>query len=105
MRFLLRTLSLSYVRRHLAKTILTLLGVVVGVATFSSIESAKGTLVKGIRSTVDRVAGKAQLQITMEGGVPEAVQEQVRALPGIRPPRRSSNRSSPRKKVNSAASW
>ncbi|MDD2852194.1 MAG: FtsX-like permease family protein [Desulfuromonadaceae bacterium] len=84
MRFLLRTLSLSYVRRHLAKTILTLLGVVVGVATFSSIESAKGTLVKGIRSTVDRVAGKAQLQIIMEGGVPEEVQEQVRALPGIR---------------------
>lgn len=84
MSFLLRTLSLSYVRRHLAKTILTLLGVVVGVATFSSIESAKGTLVKGIRSTVDRVAGKAQLQITMEGGVPEEVQEQVRALPGIR---------------------
>lgn len=84
MRFLLRTLSLSYVRRHTAKTVLTLLGVIVGVATFSSIESAKGTLVKGIRSTVDRVAGKAQLQITMEGGVPEAVQEQVRALPGIR---------------------
>ncbi len=84
MRFLLRTLSLSYVRRHKAKTLLTLLGVVVGVATFSSIESAKGTLVKGIRSTVDRVAGKAQLQITMEGGVPEEVQEQVRSLPGIR---------------------
>ena len=84
MRFLLRTLSLSYVRRHVAKTLLPLLGVIVGVATFSSIESAKGTLVKGIRSTVDRVAGKSQLQITMEGGVPEEVQEQVRALPGIR---------------------
>jgi hypothetical protein len=68
MRFLLRTLSLSYVRRHVAKTLLTLLGVIVGVATFSSIESAKGTLVKGIRSTVDRVAGKSQLQITMENG-------------------------------------
>ncbi len=84
MRFLLRTLSISYVRRHVAKTLLTLLGVIVGVATFSSIESAKGTLVKGIRSTVDRVAGKSQLQITMEGGVPEEVQEQVRTLPGIR---------------------
>lgn len=84
MRFLLRTLSLSYVRRHMAKTLLTLLGVIVGVATFSSIESAKGTLIKGIRSTVDRVAGKAQIQITMEGGVPEEVQERVRSLPGIR---------------------
>lgn len=84
MRFLLRTLSLSYVRRHVAKTLLTLLGVIVGVATFSSIMSAQGTLVKGIRSTIDRVAGKAQLQVTMVGGVPEEVQEQIRALPGIR---------------------
>ncbi|MSM41430.1 MAG: FtsX-like permease family protein [Geobacter sp.] len=84
MRFLLRTLSLSYVRRHVTKTLLTLLGVVVGVATFSAIRSAQGTLVKGIRTTVDRVAGKAQLQITMEGGVPEEVQERVRELPGIR---------------------
>jgi len=84
MKFLLRTLSLSYVRRHVAKTLLTLLGVIVGVATFSSIRSAQGTLVQGIRSTVDRIAGKAQLQITMVGGVPEEVQEQVRSLPGIR---------------------
>ncbi|MBT1075791.1 FtsX-like permease family protein [Geobacter grbiciae] len=84
MSFLLRTLSLSYVRRHLTKTLLTLLGVVVGVATFSAIRSAQGTLVKGIRSTVDRVAGKAHLQITTTGGVPEEVQEKIRTLPGIR---------------------
>lgn len=84
MRFLLRTLSLSYVRRHVAKTLLTLLGVIVGVATYSSLRSAQGTLVQGIRSTIDRIAGKAQLQITMVGGVPEEVQEQVRSLPGIR---------------------
>ncbi len=84
MKFLLRTLSLSYVRRHMAKTLLTLLGVVVGVATFSAIRSAQGTLIQGIRSTVDRIAGKAQLQITMVGGVPEEVQERIRELPGIR---------------------
>ncbi|MBI5013898.1 MAG: FtsX-like permease family protein [Deltaproteobacteria bacterium] len=84
MRFLLRTLSLSYARRHVAKTLLTLLGVVVGVATFSAIRSAQSTLVQGIRATVDRMAGKAQLQITLEGGVPEEVQEQIRDLPGIR---------------------
>ena len=84
MNFLLRTLSLSYFRRNLAKTVLTLLAVVVGVATYSSIKSAQGTLVRGIVSTIDRVAGKAHLQITMVGGVPEEVQEQIRALPGIR---------------------
>jgi putative ABC transport system permease protein len=84
MNFLLRTLSLSYVRCNIAKTLLTLLGVIVGVATFSSIQSAQGTLINGIRSTVDRIAGKAQLQITMVGGVPEEVQEKVRDLPEIR---------------------
>lgn len=68
----------------MAKTLLTLLGVVVGVATFSAIRSAQGTLIQGIRSTVDRIAGKAQLQITMVGGVPEEVQERIRELPGIR---------------------
>ncbi|TGU74203.1 FtsX-like permease family protein [Geomonas terrae] len=84
MRYLLRHLSLSYARRHLAKTVLTLLGVVVGVTTFSSIRTAQDALVAGIGSTVDRVAGKAHLQVTMEGGVPEGVQEQLRNLPGVR---------------------
>ena len=84
MKFLLRTLSLSYVRQNLAKTILTLLAVIVGVATYSSIKSAQGTLVRGIVSTIDRVAGKAHLQITMVGGVPEEIQEKIRELPGIR---------------------
>src|SRR5436190_864598 len=62
-RFLLRTLSLSYVRRHLAKTLLTLLGVVVGVATFTAIRSARASLITGLRGTIDRMAGKAQLQV------------------------------------------
>lgn len=84
MRFLLATLSRSYATRHAAKTFLTLLGVVVGVATFSAIRGAQSTLVDGIRSTVDRMAGKAQLQITMEGGVPEELAETIRELPAVR---------------------
>jgi putative ABC transport system permease protein len=83
-RFLLATLSLSYLTRHKVKSLLTLLGVVVGVATFSAIRSAQDTLTTGIRGTVDRMAGKAQLQISAEGGVPEELQEQIRELPGIR---------------------
>src|SRR5436190_19205263 len=84
MRFLLRTLSLSYVRRHRAKTALTLLGVVVGVATFTAIRTARTTLTTGLRSTVDRMAGKAALQVTSDAGVPEEMQERLRELPGIR---------------------
>ena len=82
MRFLLRTLSLSYVRRHRAKTFLTLLGVVVGVATYVAVVGARGSLLGGIRETVDRMAGKAQLQLTQEGGVPEELQEAIRERPG-----------------------
>jgi len=74
----------SYVRRHLAKTLLTLLGVVVGVATFSAIKVAQTALLSGIRGTVDRMAGKAQLQITNEGGVPEELYEKARELPGVK---------------------
>ena len=84
MRFLLRTLSLSYVTRHRAKTLLTLLGVVVGVATYVAVAGARGSLLGGIRETVDRMAGKAQLQLTQEGGVPEELQEAIRERPGIR---------------------
>jgi putative ABC transport system permease protein len=84
LRFLLRTLSLSYVRRHRAKTFLTLLGVVVGVATYVAVAGARGSLLGGIRDTVDRMAGKAQLQLTQEGGVPEELQEAIRERPGIR---------------------
>lgn len=84
MTFLLRTLSLSYLARHKAKTLLTVLGVVVGVATFSAIRGAQTALVSGIRGTVDRMAGKAQLQVLLEGGVPEEVQERIRDVPSIR---------------------
>jgi putative ABC transport system permease protein len=82
--FLLRTLSLSYVKRHRLQTLLTLLGVVVGVATFSAIRGAQGALVQGVRDTVDRMAGKAQLQVSADQGVPEQMQESLRELPGIR---------------------
>jgi putative ABC transport system permease protein len=84
MRFLLTHLSLSYARRHLAKTLLTLLAVVVGVVTFSAIRTAHHALARGIRDTVDRMAGKAHLQITLEGGVPEEIQEKLREFPFIR---------------------
>lgn len=84
MRFLLATLSLSYARQHLAKTLLTIVAVAVGVATFCAIKSAEGTLTDGIKQTVDRMAGKAQLQITVDGGTPEEVQEALRDLPYVR---------------------
>ncbi len=84
MKFLLRTLSLSYLRRHGLRTFLTLAGVTAGVAMFASMQTAQGALVASLRSTVDEIAGYAQVQITSGAGVAEEVQETVREVPGVR---------------------
>ena len=83
MRFLLRTLSASYLTRHGWKTLMAILGIAIGIATFVSIKTAQQTLVSGFRSTIDRLAGDADVQITAVGGVPEEVRDTLRALPEV----------------------
>ena len=83
-RFILRTLSLSYLRHHGLRTLLTLLGVTAGVAMFASMQSAQSALVASLRSTIDQIAGYAQVQISAGGGVAEELQEAVREVPGVR---------------------
>ncbi len=80
---LLRALSWSYVRRYPLQLSLTTLGVALGVATFSSVRTAQATLVDGLRTTIDRVAGRAHLQVTGVGGVPEDRLEVLRLTPGV----------------------
>lgn len=82
---LLRRVSLPYARRHLGLTILTAAGVALGVAVFVAIQTASSSLKIALRDTLDRVAGKAQLQVTSgEVGFPEEILEKVRATPGVR---------------------
>lgn len=78
MRFLLRVLSPSYFRHHPGKTILAVIGIAVGVATFVSVKTAQQALGASFRASVGRLAGHADLQITGIGGVPE-LQEALRA--------------------------
>ncbi len=84
MRFILRTLSLSYLRHHGLRTLLTLVGVTAGVAMFASMQSAQTALVASLKSTIDEIAGYAQLQISAGGGVAEELQEVIREVPGVR---------------------
>ena len=77
---MLRTLSTSYVTQHRGKTLLAVLGIAIGVATFVSVRAAQRTLVSGFRTTVDRLAGRADLQITGVGGVPEELRDQLHNL-------------------------
>ena len=77
-------INLKEWRRHKLRTIITLLSVSVGVATYFAIRTANQSLLHSLQATVDRVAGKASLQITAgESGFPESVLETARATPGV----------------------
>jgi putative ABC transport system permease protein len=82
---LLRLITWPYVRRHRLRTILTTVGIVLGVAVFVGMHTANQSVLFAFYKTIDRIAGKAELQITSgEGGFPESVLDQVQALPEVR---------------------
>jgi hypothetical protein len=61
---LLRLISWPYVRKHLARTVLTLAGIVLGVAVFVGMHTANQSVLNAFYQTIDRIAGATQLQIT-----------------------------------------
>src|SRR5438132_6221723 len=74
--------------RHLfqegARSLLTLLGVALGVAVFVSIRLANHSAMASFAETVDTVTGKANLQVVSDsGGFDERVFPAVRKLPGV----------------------
>ena len=82
---LLRLITWPYVRKHRLRTILTTVGIVLGVAVFVGMHTANQSVLFAFYKTIDRIAGKAELQITAgEGGFPESVLEQVQAMPEVR---------------------
>ncbi|HEU0122618.1 MAG TPA: FtsX-like permease family protein [Bryobacteraceae bacterium] len=82
---LLRLISWQYVRKHLLRTVLTMAGIVLGVAVFVGMHTANQSVLSAFNKTVDRIAGATQLQITAgESGFDEEVLERVQAVPGVR---------------------
>ncbi len=82
---LLRLLTLPYIRRHGVRVALTLAGIVLGVAVFVGMHTANGSVLAAFQSTVDKIAGRAQLQISAgESGFDETVLEKVQALREVR---------------------
>ncbi|HUQ90101.1 MAG TPA: FtsX-like permease family protein [Bryobacteraceae bacterium] len=78
---LLRLLTWPYVRKHKLRTILTIAGIALGVLVFVGMRTANDSVLYGFQQTVDRLAGKAQLQISAgEAGFPEEVLERVQGL-------------------------
>ena len=82
---LLKLISWPYVRQHLPRWLLTLAGIVLGVAVFVGIHTANQSVVYAFHQTVDRIAGSTQLQISAgETGFDENVLDRVQAVPEVR---------------------
>jgi putative ABC transport system permease protein len=82
---LLSLVSWPYARRHLLRTALTIAGIVLGVAVFLAMHAANQAVLAAFADTVDRLAGRTQLQVTAgEGGFAEEVLESVQAARAVR---------------------
>jgi putative ABC transport system permease protein len=82
---LLKLISWPYVRQHLPRWLLTIAGIVLGVAVFVGIHTANQSVVYAFHQTVDRIAGSTQLQISAgETGFDENVLDRVQAVPEVR---------------------
>ncbi len=82
---LLRLISWPYVRKHLLRSVLTAMGIVLGVAVFVGMHTANQSVVAAFQTTVDRIAGSTQLQVTSgETGFDEDVLDKVQSLPEVR---------------------
>jgi len=82
---LLRLISWPYLRRHVLRTLLTTAGIVLGVSVYVGMHTASQTVLAGFSRTVDRIAGKTELQITAgEFGFDEEVLDTVQSVPCVR---------------------
>jgi len=82
---LLRLISWPYFRRHVLRTVLTTAGIVLGVAVFVGMHTANQSVLFAFSHTVDRIAGKTELQVTAgETGFDESVLEKVQNASTVR---------------------
>src|SRR4051795_11600870 len=82
---LLRLISWPYFRKHVLRTALTTAGIVLGVAVFVGMHTANQSVLFAFSRTVDRIAGKTELQVTAgEAGFHEEVLETVQAASTVR---------------------
>ena len=82
---LLRLISWAYFRKHVLRSILTVAGIVLGVAVFVGMHTANESVLYAFSHTVDRIAGKTELQVTAgETGFEEEILERVQAAATVR---------------------
>ena len=81
---LLRLISWPYARQHRLRSLLTTVGIALGVAIFTGMHAVGASVLSALNITIDRIAGKTQLQVTDgEAGFPEEVLERVQSVPVV----------------------
>ena len=79
---LLRLISWPYLRKHLLRSLLTTAGIALGIALLVGMRTANDSVGRAFSDTVDRIAGKAQLQVSAgDAGFNEDVLERVQSVP------------------------
>ena len=82
---LLRLISWPYFRKHVLRSLLTIAGIVLGVAVFVGMHTANQSVLFAFSRTVDRIAGKTEIQVTAgEAGFEEDILEKVQSVPSVR---------------------
>jgi putative ABC transport system permease protein len=83
--YLLKNITLRHLRHHKGRTILSMIGIALGVAVFISVQTAIHTAIESFNASVDHVSGKANLQVTSFGrGFSEEVYLKVKKVPGVK---------------------
>jgi putative ABC transport system permease protein len=81
---LLTLISWPYVRRHALRTMLTTIGVVLGIAVFVGMHTANQHVLVAFSDTINRIAGKTDLQVTAgDAGFSEEVLERVQSAAAV----------------------
>jgi putative ABC transport system permease protein len=81
---LLHLISWRHVRHHRLRTLLTFVGMALGVAVVIAIALVNRALTTSFQSTIEQIAGKAVLQVSnSESGMAEAVLPLVRDTEGV----------------------
>ena len=81
---LLHTLSWRHLQRHRLRTLLTFLGITLGVGVIVAIAVVNRSLTSSFQTTIEQIAGKAVLQVSNgESGVAESAFPLIRDTPGV----------------------
>ena len=82
---LLKNVTLRHLRLNKMRTLLSVIGIALGVSVLVSVQMAIHTAIESFNSTVDHVSGKANLQVTSFGrGFPEETFLKVKKVLGVK---------------------